>query len=156
MKRIARKLFDIREGEGVLVSLMFLFIFFLIASFLIVKPIRNSLFLVNLGVEKLPYVFVLVALFSAVVASLYAKYSKKARLNSLIVTTLLFSIACLLVFWFLLHSEYQGPWFLYAFYIWVALFGVITGTQFWLLANHVFNAREAKRLFGFIGAGAIS
>lgn len=156
MKRVVRKLFDIREGEGVLVSLMFLFIFFLIASFLIVKPVRNSLFLINFGVEKLPYVFVLVALFSAVVASLYAKYSKKARLNSVIIITLLISIACLLVFWFLLHSGYQGPWFFYAFYIWVALFGVITGTQFWLLANHVYNAREAKRLFGFIGSGAIS
>ena len=73
MKRIARKLFDIRDGEGILVSLMFLFIFFLIASFLIVKPVRSSLFLVNLGVKKLPIVFVLVALFSAVVATLYSK-----------------------------------------------------------------------------------
>ena len=156
MKKIARKLFDIREGEGLLVSLMFFFIFFLIASFLIIKPVRNSLFLINFGVEKLPYVFVLVAIFSGVVASLYSKYSKKARLNSLIKITLLISIVCLLVFWFLLHSGYKGGWFLYAFYIWVALFGVITGTQFWLLANHVFNAREAKRLFGFIGSGAIS
>lgn len=156
MKRIARKLFDIREGEGVLVSLMFFFIFFLIASFLIVKPVRSSLFLVNFGIEKLPYVFLLVALFSAIVASLYSKFSKKTRLNTIIVITLLFSIACLFVVWFFLHSGYQGSWFLYAFYIWVALFGVITGTQFWLLANHVFNAREAKRLFGFIGSGAIS
>lgn len=156
MKRIVRKLFDIREGEGVLVSLMFLYIFFLVASFLIIKPVRNSLFLVNFGVEKLPYVFVLVAIFSAVVASLYAKYSKKVRLNSVIIITLLFSIACLLIVWLLLHTQYQGGWFLYAFYIWVALFGVITGAQFWLLANHIFNAREAKRLFGFIGAGAIS
>ena len=28
-------------------------------------------------------------------------------------------------------------------------------SQFWMLANMVFNAREAKRLFGFIGTGAI-
>ena len=102
MKRIARKLFDIRDGEGVIASLMFLFIFFLIASFLIVKPVRSSLFLINLGVEKLPYVFVLVALFSAIVASLYSKYSKKARLNTVIVVTLIISIACLLIVWFLL------------------------------------------------------
>jgi ATP/ADP translocase len=38
----------------------------------------------------------------------------------------------------------------------VAIFGVISGTQFWLLANEIYNAREAKRLFGLIGAGAIS
>jgi AAA family ATP:ADP antiporter len=31
----------------------------------------------------------------------------------------------------------------------------VATAQFWLLANHVFNAREAKRLFGFLGTGAI-
>ena len=40
-------------------------------------------------------------------------------------------------------------------YIWVSLFGAITTSQFWLLANHAFNPREAKRLFAFIGAGGV-
>lgn len=135
---------------------MFIIIFLFMSCLLTVKPIRNSLFLVKFGVEKLPYVFVLVALFSAVVASLYSRYSKKVRLNYLILTTILISIACLLVFWLFFHFGYRQDWILYAFYIWVAIFGVIVSAQFWLLANHVFNAREARRLFGFIGAGAIS
>ena len=33
---------------------------------------------------------------------------------------------------------------------------MLSASQFWVLANIVFNAREAKRLFGFIGAGAIA
>ena len=80
MRKLFHKLFDIREGEGFRASLMFIILFLLIACLMIVKPIRNSLFLVRFGVEKLPYVFVLVALFSAVVASLYSRYSKKIRL----------------------------------------------------------------------------
>lgn len=44
----------------------------------------------------------------------------------------------------------------YLFYIGVALFGLITTSQFWLLANLLFTSLEAKRLFGFIGAGAIA
>lgn len=156
MRNLFRRIFDIREGEGLRASLMFGSIFLLIASLMIVKPIRNSLFLVKFGVEKLPFVFVLVALFSALVASLYSKYSRKVRLNYLILSTLLISIFCLLFFWFCLHYGYQRGWVLYSFYIWVAIFGVITTAQFWLLANHIFNAREARRLFGFIGAGAIS
>lgn len=135
---------------------MFTYVFLLTASLLIVKPVRNSLFLVEFGAEKLPHVFMLVAFFSALVASIYAKYSKKVRLNYTISITLLISISCFLLIWLLLHFGYQGSWFLYAFYVWVAIFAVITGTQFWLLANYVFNAREAKRLFGLIGAGAIS
>jgi AAA family ATP:ADP antiporter len=123
---------------------------------MIVKPIRNSLFLVRFGVEKLPYVYVLVALFSAAIASLYSRYSKRTRLNNLILITIIISIASLLIFWFLLNFGFQVDWILYAFYIWVAIFGVLISAQFWLLANYIFNAREAKRLFGFIGAGAIS
>jgi AAA family ATP:ADP antiporter len=156
MRKLLYRIFDIREEEGFIASLMFGFIFLITASLLIVKPIRTSLFLVKFSVAKLPHVYILVALFSAIIASFYSKFSKKARLNHLIIITLVISILCLLGFWFLLHFEYQGGWILYAFYIWVAIFGVITSAQFWILANYVFNAREAKRLFGFIGAGAIS
>ncbi len=156
MKKLFRKLFDIREGEATVVTGMFFYGFLIIASLSILKPVRNSLFLVRYGYERLPFVFVLVALFSGLVAVVYSKYSKKSRLNRLIQSTLFISIAVLLAFWSLLYSGYDSAWFLYAFYIWVAIFGVITGTQFWLLANEIYNAREAKRLFGLIGAGAIS
>ena len=135
---------------------MFTILFLFITCLMIVKPIRNSLFLVRFGVEKLPYVFVLVALFSAAVASLYTRYSKRIRLNYLILITILISIASLLIFWSLLNFGFRGDWILYAFYIWVTIFGVVVSAQFWLLANYIFNAREARRLFGIIGAGAIS
>ncbi len=72
-------------------------------------------------------------------------------LNSTIISIVIFG-----VFWLLLFFDYQGNWFLYLFYVWVVIFGVVVTMQFWLLANYVFNAREAKRLFGFVGAGAIS
>ncbi len=156
MKKLLCKLFDIHEGEEFKTFLMFTFIFLLIASLLVVKPVRTSLFLVKFGVEKLPLVYILVALFSAVFASFYSRYSRKFRLNYLMLITLLISIICLWIFWLMLYSGYQESWYLYALYIWVDIFGVITGAQFWLLANYIFNAREARRLFGFIGAGAIS
>lgn len=156
MEKLFRKLFDIREGEATVATLMFFYVFLIIASLSVLKPVRNSLFLIRFGNEKLPFVYVLVALFSALVAVFYLRYSKKVRLNRLIQITLFIAVATLLAFWSLLYSGYESAWFLYAFYIWVAIFGVITGTQFWLLANEIYNAREAKRLFGLIGAGAIS
>lgn len=156
MKKLFRKLFDIREGEAPVAALMFFMGFLIIASLSVLKPVRDSLFLVRFGNGKLPIVFVLVAVFSALVAVVYAKYSKKISLKKIIQITFLIAIGSLLAFWFLLYSGYESAWFLYAFYIWVEIFGVISGTQFWLLANEIYNAREAKRLFGLIGAGAIS
>ncbi len=43
----------------------------------------------------------------------------------------------------------------YLFYISVGMFALLATSQFWVLANVVFNVREAKRLFGLIGSGGI-
>ncbi len=156
MTRLLRTLFSIREGEALKSLYMFSYGFMVIASLSILKPVSNYLFLDRFGVEKLPYALVLMAFCAFLTGSLYAKYSKKVRLNQLIFLTLMFSLLCLIGFWLLLHYHYQEGWLFYAFYIWVAIFGVVTGSQFWLLTNYIYNAREARRLFGFIGAGAIS
>ena len=42
------------------------------------------------------------------------------------------------------------------FYIWVGILGVIAPTQVWTLANYLLTTREAKRIFGLVGAGGIS
>ena len=155
MTGLLRRLFDLREGDGLKASLMFSYGMLIIATVVILKSVSNSLFVDSQGAGKLPYVFMLVALFSALVASLYGRYSKKIRLNRLIMWTFVFSIACMGVFWLLFHFPGQKAWIFYAFYTWVVIFSVITGSQFWLLANDIYDAREAKRIFGFIGAGAI-
>ena len=36
------------------------------------------------------------------------------------------------------------------------MFGVVAPAQVWTLANYVLTTREAKRLYGFIGSGAIA
>jgi AAA family ATP:ADP antiporter len=156
MNKLMHKLLDIREGEGMATSLMFTYLFLLIASLLIVKPMRNSLFLTIYGAQKLPYVFVLVAIAAGIVTHFYAKTIKKVRLDVLIIYTTAIAIFSLILFWIFFTTQMGPNWLYFVFYIWVALFGVITTSQFWLLANYVFNARQAKRLFGLIGAGGIS
>ncbi len=145
-----------KEGEGARAALMFGYIFLVIASLLIVKPVRNSLFLTRFGPEQLPYAFIIVALVSTIVAFSYSHLAGRFSLDRLMSSSLLFFAGCLTVVWVLLISGYQAGWFIYAFYVWVAVFGIITASQFWLLANYVFNAREAKRMFGFLGTGGIA
>ena len=155
MIRLLRKLFDIRPGEEQKALLTFSYIFLIIATLLILKSLRDSLLLYRFGVSNLPYAFLLIAISAAVIINIYSKFVKKIRLNRLILWTTLMWICFLIFFRMLLFLEYQAKWFFFAFYVWVALYGVLATSQFWLLANYVFNAREAKRLFGFIGAGGI-
>lgn len=156
MARLICKYYDIRSGEGKRTCMMFAYIFLIITVILIIKSIGTSLFLSNVGIEKLPLVFILVAVSSIVVISLYNRLEQSTSITARIIGTLIFSIASLLVFRFLLFSSTTKHWLYYLLYIWSALFGVTVVAQFWLLANTIFNAREAKRLFGLLGTGAIA
>ncbi len=156
MPLFLRKFFDIREGETLRAFLMFAYIFLIIASLMIVKPVCNALFLDRFGVERLPYVFILAAVLAAAAARPYARLLKTVDLIDLIRRTLYAAIASLAVFWLLLHADFFNGGALFLFYGWIAVFALAASSQFWILANGLFNPREAKRLFGFIGAGAIA
>nr|MBC8321715.1 hypothetical protein [Bacteroidota bacterium] len=100
--------------------------------------------------------FVLVAVFAGLISLYYSRILTRIPLNIIITRTLTWSVISLISFGILLRFNFLEGWVLYLFYIWVAIFAVLSASQFWILANIVFNAREAKRLFGFIGAGAIA
>jgi len=150
------KSFDLREGEYKRAFLMQLNIFLMISTLLIIKPAVNGLFISKFGVENLPLAFVIVALVATSFSVFYARKLVKIPFHLLIRRTLIISVVSLLIFGILLILNVLVGWVIYVFYIWVAIFAVLTASQFWILANLVFNAREAKRLFGFIGAGAIA
>ncbi|MCB0641022.1 MAG: HEAT repeat domain-containing protein [Phaeodactylibacter sp.] len=156
LHKFLRKTFDIREGEGRRAILMQFNIFLIISTLLIVKPTVTGLFLSEIGVEQLPVAFLLVAVFAVLISTVYSRFLGQAPLVRIILITLLASILLFVAFGILLKFNVVGGWILFAFYVWVAIFGVLAASQFWILANVVFNIREAKRLFGFIGAGAIA
>lgn len=149
-------IFDIRMGEFRRVWLMQLNVFLLIQSLWMIKPVVNARFLSSVGIERLPLVFLLVALTALAVATAYSRLLNSMPLGTIMKRTYVISILSLLIFGALLQFHLFQDWMSYLFYIGVALFGLITTSQFWLLANLVFSSLEAKRLFGIIGAGAIA
>ena len=155
VKLLFLRTFDIREGEMRRALLMQLNIFLLISTLLIIKPTINSLFLTNVGIEKLPLAFILVALGAGIITRFYSRLLSSTPLSKIIYYTLVVSVCTIAIFAILLRLNAIEQWVLYLFYVWVAVFGVLSASQFWILANIVFNARKAKRLFGLIGSGAI-
>lgn len=121
-----------------------------------VKPTINAIFLSELGAEQLPLAFILVALVAAATSYFYNKIVKRFSLKLITTFTLTFFSLSFVLYGTLLHFDLLGSIMLFAYYLVVAIFAVLTTSQFWIIANMVFNAREAKRLFGFIGAGAIA
>ncbi|MFC7356810.1 Npt1/Npt2 family nucleotide transporter [Jejudonia soesokkakensis] len=135
---------------------MQLYIFLLITVLLMVKPTINALFLSKLGAEHLPYGYILVALIAIFTSYFYNKSVKKFSLRKIAIVTLIFFSIAFMLLSILMFGTVLSNWVLYFYYLSVSLFAVLVTSQFWIIANMVYNAREAKRLFGFIGAGAIA
>lgn len=155
IKSFLKKIFDIREGEFKVSLWMLTYIFLTIAVLLIVKPTVNALFLSELGVTQLPFAFLAVAITAISSSFFYSKAVSKYALDKIIRMSLLSSISILAILGALLNAGIVNTFLLYFFYTWVAIYAVLSVSQFWVLANLIYSVREAKRLFGFIGSGAI-
>jgi len=155
MKAFIRKIVDVRQGEVERTWIMFSYIFLILASHLILKSMTRSLFLKNLGSDQLPFVYLLMASVGGVLAVFQARLAARVRLDRLIYGTTLFLMGNLLIFRGLYSLDVTAAWFYYGLYIWASFFGILTTSQFWLLANYLFDPREAKRLFPLLAAGAI-
>ena len=156
LKGYVLKVFDIKEEELYKTLLLQLNIFLLISTLLIVKPTINSIFLSELTSDALPLGYVLTAIMAVIGSFFYDRILEKHALNLVIERTLIGSVISLVIFGIAFNFNLGTGFILYIPYVWVAIFGLLTASQFWILANLVYNVREAKRVFGFIGAGAIA
>ena len=148
-----RRFFDIRSGEGLPVLLSFLYVAFVVAAFLLAKPLRNSLFLNQYGPYALAYVYAAVPLVLWGFLSVYSALAARVGMRIVAVGTLVFFSLNVLVFWYAFNFT-PNHWLPAAFYVWVNCFGVIAPVQAWSFANSLFDVRQARRLFALIGAGA--
>src|SRR5262245_21458716 len=148
-----RRFLDVRPGEGLPVLLTFLYIWAVVASFLLAKPIRTGLFLGEHDAYDLVYVYAAVPLVLSLFVPGYTRVAAQFGARTVTVATLLFFSLNVLVFWYLFRFQdiKRLP---DIFFVWVSCYGVIAPVQAWSFANSLFDTRQAKRLFGLIGAGA--
>jgi len=153
MKRIFGSILDIRKGEIGLTLLMTANYYLILVTYYFLKPARDSLFLVKVSPEMLPLVFIVTALVTAPVVTLYSRASRTLKLNRLIILTIGIIIVNLVALRWLV--QINQSWVYYLFYTWVSIYGALTTSQFWLLANAVYDSSQAKRLFTLLGLGGI-
>ena len=141
------------DGERARLILMAGYLLLVITCYTTTKALRDSLFIIEIGPAQLPLLYVLSAACMAAISALYPRALRKIGLISLIQLTSLASVASMLVFWRFVDDESRMS--LYILYVWVSLFGAITASQAWSLASHVFDAREARRSYAWIGLGGV-
>jgi ATP:ADP antiporter, AAA family len=152
LQRILAPVVEFRKEEGVTAFLMFAYSFLAMTAWNTIRPITRSKFISSLGADNLPYVLLaagfIIGILMAGYAWLMARLSRRWGLP--IVQVALAGV--LIVFWFLFQTN--ATWVSVAFYVTGLILGLLLISQFWTVANVVYDPRQAKRLFGFIGTGA--
>jgi ATP/ADP translocase/CRP-like cAMP-binding protein/HEAT repeat protein len=122
------------------------------ASYNAIKPITRSRFIESLGADNIPYVLLAAGALIAVIMVCYSWLIGRLPRRWSLPIAQAGIVGVLVAFWFLFRAG--GTWVSVAFYLTGLILGILLISQFWTLANLVYDARQAKRLFGFIGAGA--
>ena len=143
---------QIRVGEAATALLMLTYSFLAMASYNAIKPITRSKFIDSLGADNLPYVQLAAGLLIGIIMVAYSWLMARLPRRWSLPIVQVGIVGLLLAFWFLFHTG--GTWVSVAFYVTGLILGILLISQFWTLANLVYDPRQAKRLFGFIGAGA--
>ena len=133
-----------------------LLVFLIICTLLIVKPTASALFLSEYGAVGLPYIFLATAVLAAIVSTGYSTALRHYSLLRVSAVSLLVCLAILIGCAVFMRLPPARAAVAVVLYLWTAIFGVLAASQFWMMASFVFDVRQAKRLFGLIGAGAIA
>ena len=152
VQRVLGRVVSLREDEATVALLMFAYSFLAMTAHNILKPITGSNFIDQLGADNQPFVQLAVGLFIGVLMHWYSNVVRTLPRRRVIPITQLAIVALLVAFWGLQRTG--AVWVTVGLYSLGLLLGVFLISQFWTLANEIYDARQAKRLFGFIGGGA--
>ena len=153
--RLLSKAIDIRPDEVAALLWSCLFIFAVLCSYYVLRPIRDELG-VQGGVNNLPWLFTGTLIAMLAVNPLFAALVKTLPRRRFIAISYRFFMANLL--FFALYLEFAPSdhhvWLGRAFFIWASVFNLFVVSIFWAFIVDVFNSAQGKRLFGFLSAGA--
>jgi len=132
---------------------MTLNILLIVTAFVIIKVVRNTLILADLGAEIKSYAAAVQSI--ALIGLLYvqsrcvARYSRRQLMNysSLLFTANFLLLAILIK---------TGAPVKQMFYLFGGLLGLIVIAQFWSFANDIYTPEQGRRLFVLFGFGAAS
>ena len=143
----------VRPGEVRALLWSFGYFFCLLATYYVLRPLRDEMGIAAGGVKNLPWLFTAtfvvmlaaVPIFGAVVARL-----PRRRFIPLVYH---FFVANIAIFWGLLAFEVSRVEVARVFFVWISVFNLFAVSVFWSFMADMFAAEQGKRLFGFIAAG---
>lgn len=166
---LARLRQSLRDSPPLILA--FLYFFFLLSGYYLLRPVREAMgasrdveamfprgmidwFAAHgmpLGEFALQVLFTLTFLIMLVLQPCYGALVSRYPRRVFLPAVYAFFIACLLLFYLAFDSDLPGRGM--AFFLWVTVFNLFAVTVFWSFMADVFSDVEARRVYGYIGAG---
>ncbi len=153
--RFLNKIIDVRPSEAPALIWAWLYIFSLLSSYYILRPIRDQMGVAG-GVNNLQWLFTGTLVGMLVLNLPFSYLVKTFPRETFIAISYRFFAANVLLFAAALYlaTPEQTVWVGRIFFIWTSVFNLFVVSIFWQMIVDVFTAEQGKRLFGFIAAGA--
>ena len=153
--RILNKIIDVRPSEVPALAWSWLYIFSLLSSYYIMRPIRDQMGVAG-GVNNLQWLFTGTLIGMLLLNLPFSYLVKTFPREKFISISYRFFSANILLFALALYvaTPEQTIWVGRIFFIWTSIFNLFVVSIFWQMIVDIFTSEQGKRLFGFIAAGA--
>ncbi len=143
-----------RPGEGAALVLSFLYFFFLLGGYYLLRPVRETMG-VEGGVRNLPWLYMGTLIVMIGAQPLFGALVSRVGRRVFIPATYRFFLLNILGFYaaFTLLEEGHRVWAGRIFYVWVSVFNLFAVTVFWGFMSDIWRSEQGKRLFGRVAAG---
>mgnify|MGYP000736414922 FL=1 len=147
------KFIDIKREEWPAFAWSFLYFFFLLCAYYVLRPVRDEMGIQG-GIKNLPWLFTGTFVGMLIVTPLFGWVSSRWPRRTFLPLVYVFFIANLLAFYAAMQANtFDKTTIASAFFIWLSVFNYFVVSVFWSFMTDVFDSDSAKRLFGAIAAG---
>ena len=91
-----------------------MYLLFVLFAYYILESASESMFLNKFDIDKLPNLYILMAVFGGALAFVYSKTAARTSLHAAVTWTIILSVACLIAMWFPLRARHSTIVYVFA------------------------------------------
>ncbi|NMZ82576.1 NTP/NDP exchange transporter [Pseudomonas mandelii] len=149
---IAAKWLDVQPGERTALMLGFAFHFCVLASYYLVRPLRDALGLEG-GADKLQWLFTATFVVMLLMVPVFGALASRLPATRFVPLIYRVIAASMLVFGVLIANRIAPVAVGRVFFVWISIYNLFIVSIFWSVLVDRFSSEQGRRLFGFIAAG---
>lgn len=149
---IAARWLDVQPGERTALMLGFAFHFCVLASYYLVRPLRDALGLEG-GADKLQWLFTATFVVMLLMVPVFGALASRLPATRFVPLIYRVIAASMLVFGVLIANRIAPVAVGRVFFVWISIYNLFIVSIFWSVLVDRFSSEQGRRLFGFIAAG---